>query len=133
MNVAALSNDTPAMDTKKIARDLFTPQELAGFVIDQMKALKPDSSRKAAANERTGLYKQAVRVTLGSRYSPELYKETLKLVNQKSIDLRNKSRKRKFVSLMLKTTLEQEKKFNRSGGNRIGFGTRPSQTILSWN
>ena len=91
INIAALGGDSPARITKNIAEALFTPSELASVVIDPQKTLISD--RRAADEYRTNLYKQAVRVALGSQYTPDLYKKTLKLVNQKGLYVHNRVKK----------------------------------------
>ena len=92
INIAALGGDSPARITKNIAEALFTPSELASLVIDPQKTLISD--RKPADEYRTNLYKQAVRIALGSLYTPDLYKKTLKLVNQKGLYVHSRVKKR---------------------------------------
>ena len=91
LNIAALGGDSPARITKNIAEALFTPAELGNVVIDPQKTLT--NNRRPADEYRTNLYKQAVRVALGTQFNTEVYRKTLRLVNQKGIYVNNRDKK----------------------------------------
>ena len=95
-NITALGGGSPAEKTKLIAQALFSGEELVKIVIDPQKTLKPGAERQPADAERTILYKKAVQVVLGENYNEDVYRRTLKLVNQSSIDKKNKASKRKL-------------------------------------
>ena len=91
LNIAALGGDSPTRITKDIAEALFTPAELGNLVIDPQKTLT--NNRRPADEYRTNLYKQAVRIALGTQFNTEVYKKTLRLVNQKGLYVNNRDKK----------------------------------------
>ena len=99
VDLADLGGDTPNVITKNIARALFPSLEYGKVIIDPRKALNPNSSRQEAHPKRTELYKRAVKVALGPLYSEELYRHTLKLVNQNGCDRVNPSTQKKMTGL----------------------------------
>ena len=83
------------MFTKNIAKALFLSLEVGNVLIDPREALKL-GPRVAAEPVRTELYQKAVRVALGPISSEELYRHTLKLGNQNSVDHLNPQKRKKL-------------------------------------
>ena len=83
------------MFTKNIAKALFLSLEVGNVLIDPREALKP-GPRVAAEPVRTELYQKAVRVALGPISSEDLYRHTLKLGNQNSVNHLNPQKRKKL-------------------------------------
>ena len=95
VNLANLGGDTPAQKTKNIALALFTTEKLGKKVIDPRKQLNKCSQRVPADEYRTELYRKAVRVALGQHFTTDLYRNTLRLVNQMGVDKSAKPKQNK--------------------------------------
>ena len=66
-----------------IAKALWTEEERMSLCIDPKKTLDPQSGRKPGDHERTELYQKAVKFAFGDQYTNKLYRDSLKLVNQR--------------------------------------------------
>ena len=96
-NIAALGGDSPAAITRNIAQALFTQEELAKVIIDSKQVKKADKERQPADSHRSELYRKATKIALGTLYTPDLYRKTLRLVNQCGVDTKNRSHREKVL------------------------------------
>ena len=86
VNLMALGGINDSDECKRVVLELFQPEGLKKYVIDPRRAAM---SRDKADQERTDLFKKAVKAILGSRYSESRYEYHLKLVNQIGLNMRD--------------------------------------------
>ena len=66
-----------------IVKVLWNDDERLTLCIDPKKVLDPKNGRVASDQERTELYQRAIQFVFGDQYTNKLYRDTLKLVNQR--------------------------------------------------
>ena len=66
-----------------IVKVLWDDEERRTLCIEPKKTLSGINGRKAADTERTALYQKAVKFCFGDQYTDKLYRNTLRLVNQR--------------------------------------------------
>ena len=82
-NLFKLGGATFVEKAFNVAKALWTEEERKILCIDPKKTLDPQSGRKAGDHERTELYQKAVKFAFGDQYTNKLYRDSLKLVNQR--------------------------------------------------
>ena len=76
---------------KRVARTLWTKEELAKHVIDPHKQLKAELTGRTRIDEAREIeFKKAVKVFLGKEYSKKVYRRTVRLVNVMGNGYKNK-------------------------------------------
>ena len=83
--------DTAEEKVKRVARTLWTKEDLAKHVIDPHKQLKPEQTGRTRIDEAREIeFKKAVKVVLGKEYSKKVYRRTVRLVNVMGNGYKNK-------------------------------------------
>ena len=82
MCLTNLGGETPEEKGKRIARSLWSKEELAKLVIDPKKELRnSETGRTRAGPEREEKFIQAIKAVLGDEYTRNVYRRFVRLVN----------------------------------------------------
>ena len=91
MCLTNLGGETPEEKGKRIARRLWSKEELAKLVIDPKKELRSsETGRTRADPEREEKFKQAIKAVLGDEYTRNVYRRVVRLVNVMGNGYKNK-------------------------------------------
>ena len=86
-----LGGETPEERVKRVARKLWTKQELSTIVIDPQKKIRPSETGRGEADiERQELFRKAAKTVLGKDYTKKLYRRCVRLVNVMGNGYKNK-------------------------------------------
>ena len=88
VNLLKLGGINDSEKVKRIALEMFTRDEIRKVVIDSRRTA---NARQKADEQRTELFKRAVRSILGSRYSEARYRYLLSSVNQIGLNMRDEN------------------------------------------
>ena len=89
-----LGGDTPEEKGKRIARKLWSKEELANHVVDPQKKLRPENSGRTRIDlEREAVFRNALKAVLGEQFSKKVYKRVVRLINVMGNAYKNKGYK----------------------------------------
>ena len=127
VNLLNLGGETDVERARNVAKALWSEEELATYVIDPQRNI--DEGRPPADNERTELYKSAVREIFAGSYTGKLYRETLRRVNQMGLDLKGILKRRK--EKCMRSSATSENKENENSNDRVAVAKKDRESVFT--